>query len=103
MHVKHPRDHIHRYNPPLTFIFSGEPYDHFSYFTVTRLPSTPDSSFKKTPRSRSAMLRYGLRQKNAFSYLIENPSHGHVFMISNTRDEHTEIIGFVVICLQFQH
>ncbi len=39
---------------------------------------------------------------NAFSFLIENPSHGNVFMIVTERDNNiTDIIGYIVICYSF--
>lgn len=39
--------------------------------------------------------------KNAFTYLIDNPALGDIFLIAIDRENEHEIIGFIVICYSF--
>ncbi len=39
--------------------------------------------------------------KNAFTYLIDNPALGDIFLIAINRKNEHEVIGFVVICYSF--
>lgn len=39
--------------------------------------------------------------KNAFTYLIDNPHLGNIFLIATKNETQEEIIGFIVICYSF--